>query len=228
MKHAVADTREQPRGAAAANTQHLEEGVHMIQNTDSKGFDRPTHRSEERPDGRRGPAARRLGLWPRAILPLLPAVLLAFGPGQSPAAAESIDFDLVRSTAVENANCLTDAKAHVTVTSQGQGEAELMKVQVSGAPPHTTFDLFVIQVPNAPFGMSWYQGDVQTDGRGRGTAIFRGRFNIETFIVAPNTAPAPVTHDDLPFPDASSNPATAPVHMYHVGLWFDSPTAAQA
>jgi len=200
----------------------------MIEHTDSKGFEQLTHRSEERPDGLRRLAAPRLGLWPRVVLPWLPAVLLAFGPGQSPAAAASIEFDLARSTAVVNANCLTDAKAHVTVTSQGQGEAEMMKVQVSGAPPHTTFDAFVIQVPNAPFGMSWYQGDVQTDGKGRGMAIFRGRFNIETFVVAPNTAPAPVTHDELPFPDASSNPATAPVHMYHVGLWFDSPTAAEA
>ena len=27
---------------------------------------------------------------------------------------------------------------------------------------------------------------------------FIGRFNIETFIVAPNTAPAPVVHDKPP------------------------------
>ena len=29
------------------------------------------------------------------------------------------------------------------------------------------------------------------------------------------------------FPDdASANPATPPIQMYHVGVWFDSPTAA--
>ena len=37
-----------------------------------------------------------------------------------------------------------------------------------------------------------------------------------------------VAHDQLPFPDASSNPATEPVHTYHLGLWFASPEDAVA
>jgi hypothetical protein len=45
--------------------------------------------------------------------------------------------------------------------------------------------------------------------------------------VAPGPGPAPVIHSS-PIPDAATNPATAPVHMYHVGLWFDSPLAASA
>ena len=28
------------------------------------------------------------------------------------------------------------------------------------------FDFFVIQVLDKPFGMAWYQGDIQTDGTG--------------------------------------------------------------
>jgi len=57
-----------------------------------------------------------------------------------------------------------------------------------------------------------------------------GRFNIETFIVAqpPAGQPAPVVHNQPPFPDASSNPATEPIHTFHLGLWFGSPLAAQA
>ena len=35
-------------------------------------------------------------------------------------------------------------------------------------------------------------------------------------------APAPVVFDD----NADSNPATAPVQMYHLGLWFNSPEDA--
>lgn len=50
---------------------------------------------------------------------------------------------------------------------------------------NTEFDLFVIQVPDAPFGLSWYQGGIETNGRGRASETFVGRFNIETFIVAP-------------------------------------------
>ena len=52
--------------------------------------------------------------------------------------------------------------------------------------------------------------------------IFLCRFNIGTFIVAPGTEPAPVVLQG----DASSNPASAPVQLYHLGLWFDSPADA--
>jgi hypothetical protein len=51
--------------------------------------------------------------------------------------------------------------------------------------------------------------------------------SIETFIVAPGSGPAPVVHHQ-PIPDANTNPATGPVHTYHVGLWFGSPDAAAA
>jgi hypothetical protein len=78
-------------------------------------------------------------------------------------------------------------------------------------PPNTDFDFFVIQVPNTPFGLSWYQEDVETDDQGNAVQHFRGRFNIETFIVAPGVAPAPLVFNHLPFPDATQNPATAPV-----------------
>jgi hypothetical protein len=43
-----------------------------------------------------------------------------------------------------------------------------MKVRVKGLPPNTEFDFFVIQVPNTPFGLSWYQGDIETNDNGRG------------------------------------------------------------
>jgi hypothetical protein len=105
-----------------------------------------------------------------------------------------------------------------------------MIVDVQGLPPNREFDLFVIQIPNAPFGMAWYQGDIETDANGEGHQLFVGRFSIETFIVAqpPADQPAPVVHNQPPFPDASSNPATEPIHTYHLGLWFGSPQAAQA
>ena len=93
-------------------------------------------------------------------------------------------------------------------------------------PPNNEFDLFVIQLPNAPFGLSWYQGDMESDANGRAVGDFIGRFNLETFIVAPGSGAAPVVHDSGPFPDAETNPATAPVHTFHLGLWFGSPAAA--
>jgi hypothetical protein len=137
-----------------------------------------------------------------------------------------IEFKMVRSAAATNAGCLPDASASVEVESLGP--VEKMRVRVNGLPPNTEFDFFVIQVPNTPFGLSWYQGDIETNEHGKGTGRFIGRFNIETFIVAPGSAPAPVVHDQPPFPDANSNPATAPVHTFHLGLWFNSPADAAA
>jgi len=125
-----------------------------------------------------------------------------------------ISFDMVPS------GCVPGAQGHVRITSLGP--VEEMQVEVEGLPPNTDFDFFVIQVPRAPFGMSWYQGDIETDQRGRGEARFVGRFSIETFVVAPGPAPAPQPHTI----DASVNPATAPVHMFHLGLWFNDPQDA--
>ncbi|AUX36807.1 MULTISPECIES: hypothetical protein [Sorangium] len=135
-------------------------------------------------------------------------------------------FTMVRSAAAQAAGCLERAGADVTIVSLGP--VEVMTVNVRGLPANTEFDFFVTQVPNAPFGLSWYQGDIETDGRGRGSGVFVGRFNIETFIVAPGSTVAPVVHDEPPFPDAATNPATAPVHTFHLGLWFNSPEDARA
>jgi hypothetical protein len=154
-------------------------------------------------------------------------LFLAGGAGTAAADDDKrIEFDMVRSTTALNAGCLPDAVARVTIESKGP--VEHMDVHVSGLPPNTEFDFFVIQIPNAPFGLSWYQGDIETNHHGQGHQKFIGRFNIETFIVAqpPAGQEAPVVHNQPPFPDAVSNPATEPIHTFHLGLWFNSPTDA--
>jgi hypothetical protein len=145
--------------------------------------------------------------------------------GSAGASVKQTSFDMVRSAASVAANCLPNAVAHVTITSQGP--VETMKVSATNLPPNTDFDLFVIQQPNAPFGISWYQGDLKSGAYGNAHGTFVGRFSIETFAVAPGTAPAPVVFNNA-FPDASANPPFNPVQMYHLGLWFNSPTAAVA
>jgi hypothetical protein len=135
-----------------------------------------------------------------------------------------ISFKMVRSATVDAAHCLPNAGADVT--DQSSGPVETLTVKVHGLPANTEFDFFVIQVPNGPFGLSWYQGDLQTGSDGSGQGVFVGRFSIETFIVAPGVAPAPVVHNNPPNPDASSNPATKPVHTFHLGLWFNAPADA--
>lgn len=133
-----------------------------------------------------------------------------------------ISFDMVVSQAARN--CLPNAQAQVQIGSAGT--VEDMLISGGGLPPNTDFDFFVIQIPNAPFGLSWYQGDLETDGNGNTMQHLRGRFSVETFIVAPGIAQAPVVFNNPPFADAVQNPASAPVQIYHLGLWFDSPTDA--
>jgi len=137
--------------------------------------------------------------------------------------ANSVSFNMVVSAGAKT--CLPNATAKVTITPVGA--VEIMEVAVQGLPPKTEFDFFVLQVPKAPFGVSWYQGDIETDKNGRGFQRFIGRFNIETFAVAPGSAPAPVVFSG-PFPDANINPSFNPIQMYHLGLWFGSPAAASA
>lgn len=135
---------------------------------------------------------------------------------------EKIRFPLVR-PAVLGDECLPHAQGKVKISTLGN--VEIMDVKIEGLPKNTEFDAFVIQIPHFPFGMSWYQGDIQTNRYGKGYAQFVGRFNEETFIVAPGVAPAPQVHDGQ-FADALENPATAPVHTYHIGIWFNSPADA--
>jgi hypothetical protein len=148
----------------------------------------------------------------------------AFGVGQADAAAPApLQFGMVRSANALAVGCLGNARATVTVTHLGPVES--MRIVADGLPASTNFDTFVIQVPNAPFGLSWYQGDIETNSAGHADQTYVGRFSRETFTVAPGTAPAPVRHTS-PIADASSNPATAPVHQFHIGLWFNSPADA--
>jgi hypothetical protein len=167
----------------------------------------------------------------KSIFPFL-AVPAAFHllVAVSPAAAEpkysddGTTFNMVVSAGGKT--CLPNATA--TVRIQPAGDVEIMDVTVRGLAPNTEFDFFVIQVPKTPFGVAWYQGDIHTDKNGRGHQQFVGRFSIETFAVATGSAPAPVVFGSGPFPDASLNPPFNPIQMYHLGLWFGSPQAAQA
>lgn len=152
---------------------------------------------------------------------LLAAMGIAIA-GIATAKEHTVEFDMVVSAGAKT--CLPHASAEVTI--RPVGPVEIMSVEVSGLPPNTDFDFFVIQVPKAPFGLSWYQGDIETNRRGRGHQVFIGRFNNETFIVAPGMAPAD-TEFGGPFPSQPTNPATGPVQIYHLGLWFNSPEDAK-
>ncbi|HET9919471.1 MAG TPA: hypothetical protein VFQ30_06500 [Ktedonobacteraceae bacterium] len=118
--------------------------------------------------------------------------------------ANSQTFTFKMVPAVNIASCLPKASGSVTVTTGSLNDT--LKVSVSGLAPSTGYDFFIIQVPNKPFGISWYQSDVHTDATGAGSATVRGIFNKETFSVS-----------------LGGTTTFSPTHQYHLGLWFNNP-----
>ncbi|MGC4880695.1 hypothetical protein ACLQ26_31010 [Micromonospora sp. DT43] len=153
------------------------------------------------------------------------STLVASGIARAPASADgqSFAFTMVRSQGAEAAGCLPDARAVVRVHPAGVNE--ILSIRAVGLPPRTNFDLFVLQQPDAPFGVSWYQSDLRSNQNGVARVTVVGRFNVETFALAPGSRPAPDTHPGV---DATTNPAFGPIHTYHLGFWFNSPEEAVA
>ncbi|HEX3495608.1 MAG TPA: hypothetical protein VHT02_00275 [Methylocella sp.] len=135
-------------------------------------------------------------------------------------AAQTIQFTMTVSAGAKT--CLPNASA--IVIDHTFGDFENLEVVVSGLPPNTVFDFFIIQVPTAPFGAAWYMGDISTTGGGVGVGNFVGRFSSETFIISQGATPAPNTFPSPPavVPEATGGVMTNPVQMYHLGLWFNS------
>jgi hypothetical protein len=126
----------------------------------------------------------------------------ASGANAATSGPESFSFKLQASPGITS--CLPHARGRVTITPGRLNDT--MRVSVHGLPARTGFDLFVIQTPNKPFGVSWYQTDVNTGRHGNGTATVRGIFDKETFSVSPG-----------------GTTTFAPTHQYHLGLWFNNP-----
>jgi hypothetical protein len=138
-----------------------------------------------------------------AILAAAATAAGATAAGAAGPAASSFSFALVPSAGITA--CLPHAAGHVSITRGSLNDT--MTVTISGMPASTGFDLFVIQQPAKPFGVSWYQSDVQAGSTGTGSATVRGIFNVETFSVSPG-----------------GTTTFAPTHQYHLGLWFNDPT----
>lgn len=167
---------------------------------------------------------RSLRLRRRVFALILSVMTMALVVGTAAAKSRTFEFGMVRSSAAAAAKCLPKASGEVKVTELGP--VEILDLKVSHLAPNTSYSFFVLQVPDKPFGIGWYNGEVETNSAGNGHQRFIGRFNDETFALAQGSAPAPVVHGDKPFPDAAENPAFAPVHTFHLGLWFSDPQDA--
>jgi hypothetical protein len=127
----------------------------------------------------------------------------AASAASAPEEAKSFSFALDPSSAAITA-CLPHASGHATITPNKLND--IMKVTLTGMPPNTGFDMFVIQQPTAPFGVAWYQSDIQTNAYGTGSATVQGVFDVETFSVS-----------------LGGTATFSPTHQYHLGVWFNNP-----
>ena len=133
------------------------------------------------------------------VLGVTATVAVASG---APARAHGFSFRLVPSAGISS--CLPHARGNVTITPQGENDK--MVVHVAGLPKNSEFDLFVIQVPDKPFGVAWYQSDIDTGRDGTGSVTVRGIFDAETFSVS-----------------LGGTTTFGPTHQFHLGLWFNNP-----
>ena len=117
---------------------------------------------------------RHLSSMKLAIAMYMAALLLAPGvgianpppvlPPNIPNLSTTYSFPMVVSPGAKK--CLPNAQGAVIVHTFGN--VENLTVFIFGLPPNTDFVLFIIQVPNAPFGLAWYNGDIMTDDTGTG------------------------------------------------------------
>ena len=137
------------------------------------------------------------------------AIVLSIAAGVSGMASvaqaqkhDSITFNMVHA---DGATCLPST-SHARVTVTDFGSVQHMHIEATGLTPNTGFTTFITQHNARPFGLSWYQCEIETDSHGRGVADFAGIFSAETFVMS-DTA----------------------VEMDHLGIWFaDANDAANA
>ena len=143
------------------------------------------------------------GLAATAVASVLSLTTASAAPVTGARTSGPFTFRLVPSSPAIK-SCLPHAGGLVTIVPGSQNDT--LDVSIFGMPRNSDFDLFVIQQPGKPFGVSWYQTDINADHHGFGHATVRGVFDVETFSVSPG-----------------GSTTFGPTHQYHLGLWFNDP-----
>lgn len=139
----------------------------------------------------------RKGMWTAAL-----SALLLMGTASQVFAAEGDNNSFNLALAPEVTCLPATARARVTVSDLGP--VQNLHLEVSGLTPNNEFTVFVTQHGSRPFGLSWYQGEIDTNAKGNGVADYTGIFDNETFLLTPD----------------------GPVAMGHLGIWFADPNDA--
>ena len=148
-----------------------------------------------------------------SLIVLVVLALAACGTGADAASSSNTDlsqdrnaafsFSLVPSPGITA--CLPKARGSAQIFKNALNDT--LKVHIAGLPANTGYDLFVLEIPNKPFGVAWYQSDMETNGNGEGDVSVVGIFNKETFSIS------------------TGGPTTTfgATHQFHLGLWFNDP-----
>lgn len=138
---------------------------------------------------------------------------MALSANGSPSLVHSKTFSLKPSAALTSLSCLQPngktATAKATVTRGSLNDTLTLKL--SGFKPNLGFDLFTVQLNAPPFGMAWYQSDIETNSTGAATVTIRTILLDQIFGVSPG-----------------GTQTFAPVNTFHVGFWFDTPQESAA
>ncbi len=121
-------------------------------------------------------------------------------------APDHVQFHLVPSSD-KLKQCMPHAKVNITVKLRTDATGrDVFLADASGLPPKTSFTVFLLEVPGAPFGAAEYIGDVNTDRYGKAHAEFE-------LIV------------QEAFASTLVDGKRVRVDLNHVGMWFADPTA---
>jgi hypothetical protein len=134
-----------------------------------------------------------------------------------------VQFPMARSAAIVKAGCLPNARGQVFVTPGTLNDK--LAVQVFNLAPNADYDLFVTQLPDAPFGVAWYQSDLHTNASGVGDVTVQGIFDAETFSISQGGV-AGGNQTGATTAVTSTNVIFQPTSQFHLGLWFNSPDDA--
>src|SRR5215813_3160673 len=111
------------------------------------------------------------------------AAMTLLGAAPQVFAADNNSFNLAVAPGL---TCLP-AAAHARVTVSDLGPVQNLHLEVFGLTPNNSFTVFVTQHNSRPFGLSWYQGEVNTNAKGNGVADYTGIFSDETFLLNDTT-----------------------------------------
>jgi hypothetical protein len=115
------------------------------------------------------------------------------------------DFTFKLAAAKGIASCLPHAGGKVTIVPEAASDT--MKITISGLPAVSRYALFDLQEPTKPFGVATFLTYMTTGHNGSGTADVEGIFDSRTFSLS-----------------LGGTATFAPVHQYHLGLWFTDPS----